>query len=487
MEQASVKICFNARPSHDKFVSLIYLDMRDRICPDIYAGFLTSNAKETRYMKKALKDSDVQVYEVSDYFKKNWEKFTYERFVLFESKYDCKPLWEIIYTDRFLVKRSYDYCVRITTGYFCFFESIFKDGRYDFYYDEAIATLQSYIAYVVGKKYGVYYFSQTISRGGLDLEYHYIQDDPFQSNILFDNDYLQKKYDKDAIQRADAYLKEFEQHEMQPAYMKNNGKKPRINAEVLLSPLRYLKVRTNPYCNDPYFYMYYQIYKHAFDPLIFYVRYQYGKKYYHRADYAKKYVYYPLHYEPEASTLVCAQKYEKQLYFIDSWAKSLPADTVLYAKEHYTYLGNRPLSFYKSLEKYPNVVLIDPWESSRNLILHAQAVTTLTGSAGFEAMLLRKPVILGGNIFFENAPGVVKVDDIYGRYISIMEKWQQPDRKEIIQYLCAYFRSLKEGCSNQEEKIALTKENIHKISISIVAEIQRKSTEKKQEEKYAES
>lgn len=477
MKQSRIKICFIARPTHDKFVTAIYKELCDNICPDIAAGFLTSNAKETRYIKKTIRNADIRIHEVSGYFKKYWDQFTYERFVLFESKYDCSPIWNIIYTDRFLINRSYDDCVKITTGYFCFFESIFKDGRYEFYYDEAIATLQSYIAYIVGRKYGVYYFSQTISRGGLDLKYHYIQDDPFQSDILFEQGYLKKKYDKDEMQRADSYLKEFERHEIIPAYMKSNGKKPVINADVLLSPLRYLKVRTNPYCNDPYFYMYYQAYKHAFDPLLFYIRYHCSKKYYHDADVTRKYVYYPLHYEPEASTLVCASKYEKQLYFIDSWAKSLPADTVLYVKEHYTYLGNRPVSFYKSLKKYPNVVLIDPWVSSRRLILHAQAVTTLTGSAGFEAMLLRKPVILGGNIFFENAPGVVKVDDIYGKYIPVMEQWKQPAREEILQYLCAYFRSLREGCSNQEEQIALSKDNIHNIALSIMEQIQRKQAE----------
>ena len=86
------------------------------------------------------------------------------------------------------------------------------------------------------------------------------------------------------------------------------------------------------------------------------------------------------------------KKYEKQLFFIDSWAKSLPADTVLYVKEHYAFLGNRDPHFYEELKQYPNVVIVDPWESSRKLIENAVAVTTLTGTAGWEAMLLRKPV-----------------------------------------------------------------------------------------------
>ena len=34
---------------------------------------------------------------------------------------------------------------------------------------------------------------------------------------------------------------------------------------------------------------------------------------YNKANYNRKYVYFPLHYQPEASTIVCAAKYEKQL------------------------------------------------------------------------------------------------------------------------------------------------------------------------------
>ena len=124
------------------------------------------------------------------------------------------------------------------------------------------------------------------------------------------------------------------------------------------------------------------------------------------------------------------------MFFIDSWAKSLPADTVLYVKEHYALIGHRDPQFYKELEKYPNVFMLDPWEPARNLIEKAVAVTTLTGTAGWEAMLLRKPVFLGGNIVFDNAPGIIKVEDIYGNYLDMLGKWEQPTREEIIKYLC---------------------------------------------------
>ena len=199
----------------------------------------------------------------------------------------------------------------------------------------------------------------------------------------------------------------------------------------------------------------------------FYLRYNYCKRFYQKADYKKKYIYYPLHFQPEASTLVCAEKYEKQLFFIDSWAKSLPADTVLYVKEHYAVLGHRSISFYKELKKYPNVVLIDPWESSRKLMQNAVAVTTLTGTAGWEAMLLQKPVFIGGNIFFENAPGVIKVDDMFENYLPKMKTWKKPSDEAVIKYLCAYFRVIKPGV----DWYADSDDNIHLIVDSLMSVI----------------
>ena len=199
----------------------------------------------------------------------------------------------------------------------------------------------------------------------------------------------------------------------------------------------------------------------------FYLRYLVSRKYYHMADYERKFVYFPLHYQPEASTLVCAEKYEKQLFFIDSLAKSLPADTVLYVKEHYTNLGHRDPHFFKELQKYPNVVVIGPWESSRKLMEKAVAVVTLTGTAGWEAMLLRKPVLISGNIFFENAPGVIKVPDIFDHYLEAMRRWQRPERKDVIQYLCEHMRSLKIGSVDITTASSLELDNIKAVSESL--------------------
>ncbi|EHI61355.1 capsular polysaccharide export protein, LipB/KpsS family [Hungatella hathewayi] len=464
-------VCFMARPSYDKFSANIYASIKDRYDNNIKGYFITMNDKESSYIHNELGNDNIIICEVSKYFKENWEKFTFNWFCEFEKKYDCSPLWSYVYTDRFLINRDYEYVVKITVGYFMFFEDLFTKNEINFFYDETIATLQSYIGYLVGKKLKVKYLCQMTARGGLDASYHYFIDEPFQMDMLFDNKYQTNQYSVEEVNKAEDYLTEFEKTDIKPVNMAFTGQRPHMSLRYFLCPVKYLNRRISKYSNDKYNYMYYQDYKMAMDPIKFYFRYLKSQKFYQKADYSRKYVYFPLHYQPEASTIVCAPKYEKQLYFIDSWAKSLPADTVLYVKEHYALLGNRDISFYKELEKYPNVILINPWESSRSLIENAIAVTTLTGTAGWEAMMLRKPVFLGGEIYFSNAPGVIKIKDIYYNYLPLINGWKQPQRSEIIKYLCEYFRTLRKGNVYSADPASLSKENINLVADSLVQQM----------------
>ena len=60
----------------------------------------------------------------------------------------------------------------------------------------------------------------------------------------------------------------------------------------------------------------------------------------------------------------------------------------------------RPRWYYKKLKKIPNVKLIKPNIPSFDLIAKAKLVVTITGTAGWEASFLKKPVITFGNIFY---------------------------------------------------------------------------------------
>lgn len=464
-----MNICFLARPSFDKYSVAMYKNMLQKHNVDIGGFFITSNEKESKFICNAL--DNVTVCETSKYLREHWDSFTKEKLIEFEEKYECAPIWKYIYADRFLIYRDYDYVVQITAGLFSFFEDLFSNNRIDFYYSEVIATLQCYIAYIVGKKLGTRFISQMTARGSLDSIYHYFTCDEFAHDINLSNDYLTITYSDQEIERANSYLCEFEEKHSAPGNMLYVQTKPRISLKNLALPLYRLYKSFDKDLNDPCSYMYFEEYKTYTNRLKFYFNYRKAQKYYKKANYNTKYIYFPLHYQPEACTIVCAEKYEKQLFFIDSWAKSLPADTVLYVKEHYAFLGNRDPHFYEELKQYPNVVIVDPWESSRKLIENAVAVTTLTGTAGWEAMLLRKPVFLGGETYFDKAPGIIKVSDIFDNYLKELKNWKRPDRKDVVNYLCACFRSLRKGNVYAQNESELIEDNIDAICDSLYKQL----------------
>jgi hypothetical protein len=60
-------------------------------------------------------------------------------------------------------------------------------------------------------------------------------------------------------------------------------------------------------------------------------------------------------------------------------------------------LGRRPAGFYERLARIPGVFLASPSDSGTALVREAALTATITGTAGWEAMLLHKPALLIGN------------------------------------------------------------------------------------------
>lgn len=108
------------------------------------------------------------------------------------------------------------------------------------------------------------------------------------------------------------------------------------------------------------------------------------------------FAYYPLHVDPEASTIVSAPMYTDQLAVLESLAKSLPLGMSLLVKEHVPMLGERPTGFYTRIKKMPGVILVSPFEDSVSLTKSAAFTCVITGTAGWEAIQLGKPAIVIG-------------------------------------------------------------------------------------------
>lgn len=126
----------------------------------------------------------------------------------------------------------------------------------------------------------------------------------------------------------------------------------------------------------------------------------------HSATSVGKYVYFPLHLEPELALIVCAPYQMNQVGILQNIARSLPADVCLAVKEHPVIGSNFPLSFYEQVANTPNVLFLDPTEKTNEIIRGSVGVMAITGTAALEAVILGKPSLTFGNVYFNTCHSV---------------------------------------------------------------------------------
>ncbi len=111
----------------------------------------------------------------------------------------------------------------------------------------------------------------------------------------------------------------------------------------------------------------------------------------------QRFIFFPLHAEPEAALQGMSPEYFYQLSCIAALARDLPAGALLAVKETYAAVGVRPDNFYDQIRAFKNVVLLDTMIPGPDVIRQAELVATITGTAGFEAAVMGKPVISFGH------------------------------------------------------------------------------------------
>lgn len=146
------------------------------------------------------------------------------------------------------------------------------------------------------------------------------------------------------------------------------------------------------------------------------------EKYEISPDINKRFLFFPLHMQPEATTLPLGDYFENQLLAIKIVAKCLPKNVFLYVKEHPTYWirnnnvesmrESRNIEFYKTIVSLPNVKLIRHNYNSLDLMDKSLGIITITGTAGFEGMFKKKPVIVFGNAFYKKFKYVYYVSEL---------------------------------------------------------------------------
>ncbi|HEC43947.1 MAG TPA: hypothetical protein ENI20_14085 [Bacteroides sp.] len=160
-----------------------------------------------------------------------------------------------------------------------------------------------------------------------------------------------------------------------------------------------------------------------------------------RPDLNRKFIYVPLHFQPELTTNPLAECFVDQKLIIDILTKSVPEDINIYIKENpIQKIWGRSMSYYKEINKIPNVYLVDSKTDTYDLINNSVAVATATGTAGWESLFREKPVLIFGNIFYQYAKGVYKcssVKDCQQAMQQILPGKAKPDISSMKLYLRA--------------------------------------------------
>jgi len=189
-------------------------------------------------------------------------------------------------------------------------------------------------------------------------------------------------------------------------------------------------------------------------------------------------VYFPLHMQPEFTTDVRAPFAANQLAVVENIAKSLPPGYRLIVKEHPGMKGERPLDYYRSIQRLYNVQLVSSTCDSHDLILAAEVVITITGSTAWEATLYEKPVITLGRTCYESLELIHYCPDIkqLPGLIRRLAAGYKPDREALLCLISAvrgpaYQGTFGNGITNPR---VMEPENLTMIAQAMVAEMKRK-------------
>lgn len=283
-------------------------------------------------------------------------------------------------------------------------------ARPDFVFSEDVSCFHSYVHFVLARERGIPFWS--IGTGRLP-ERVSVYAQGFQRSERVEACYreiLARGLTDTERRDAEAYVRAFRDRPARPTGMATRAVRPRIaigDARRLAAAVtRYYGDPRDPTVTPPLRVMQQRLRRIAR------VKLADARRVFDAPVANERYVLYPIHFQPEASTLVQAPMYVDQVALLHDIAKSLPIGYHLYVKEHVSNRGRRPLSFYEAIRDIPMVRLLDPDQDTWTLIRNASAIAVITGTMGWEGLLFDKPVVTFGDVFFNILPQVARASQV---------------------------------------------------------------------------
>lgn len=323
-----------------------------------------------------------------------------------------------------------------------FFSDIMESKKIDCVLCEIIAHSFAYAAYKQCEKLGKKYIGLATSR--------------IPNYIEIQNSIIEKELDKiESLRNTPASTEEiawYEQYKkdiayIQPDYMKSGGLD---NVSVLRIFEKSKILRAFRFATIFYRYDYqfdYQTGNPLFIPykglsflLKRYINSKLSRQYYlnenslNELKNKENFYIYPMHYHPESSTSVLAPEYTNEYANIINIANNLPFGVYLYVKDHKSAKGIQSLEVYKKISRLPNVRFINCDVNIKELIPHSRGMITINSTAGYEALILDKPVYLFGRVFYENFSNVFKLNNFKELRVKILSESSSTNPMDFISY-----------------------------------------------------
>lgn len=349
-----------------------------------------------------------------------------------------------------------DWYLRLGAALDAFFESCVRDWKIDAIVYEGVTNSYAFFANRVAQRFGLRYVGIQASRLPGRHELHGKSENVLRQRLKRHYEMLEAggRADDATEERVTSYVDGFEAST--PDYMTKNGlllENPVSRYAKLDNLAKFARLfqyqmtkkgvsQTNYRSGPPLSYSYHNAKRNAMR----WLRSRFLGKYFQAPVVGDSYYLYPIHFHPEASTSVNSRWYVDEYPVIKNLAFSLPPGCWLYVKEHPSAVGYPTLEFYEKVSKLPNVRLIPPGGNTKQLIKNSKGLITQTSTAGYEALVLRKPVWVLGEVFYDFHPGCHKV----GWNQALEDSFLTPPQVLITEsqarnLVTAYFLSTKPG------------------------------------------
>lgn len=366
----------------------------------------------------------------------------------FEDEYDSLPvarfnpnyLTHSVDSDRFLRHFSLEKRHEILGKEISFWNKILDSVRPDCIVNEVVTIEFMEVMYIEAHKRNIPYYTWAIAP--FAPQDFWVEGNPFNTRMrqgFWDEIFI----DDNDREKAIDYIEKTRDKGHKPFYINIKHDSSLVNfaktlRRFLLCEVKHMKLKISQSF----------VYEDSISDNKDYLNYAWNKLF-HKYDTVKydngyDYFFYPLHMEPESAVEYAGYYYNDQAMLIGRIAHSLNTNQILIVKEHPQQEGVLMTKKFRELKKrFPNIVYLPGRVSSYTIYPHIRCLVTLNGTAGFESWVCKRPVIVFGEVFYKDFPGVTVCQNLRELHSIIREGgYSVASENDIVNYVAKIFHKL---------------------------------------------